>query len=289
MVKTADDILQEQRSENTKAYAKTIQGLQLQISDLEVKLKNIDATFKSTFATKFKEVNGLEEELRKNIARNEDIRIELGVNKRVVELAMFEANKILDKAKQEKEDHVASVEVHVSNTSQERNDIAQRIAACVEREKVVEFTEQRANEIIKCALEKEKELDEKIKELNIAFENMENSVKEQEALAKENQVNFQENQKQKESLNSLKSKCDEDQKGLIVMRNELDSARVSLGKRKLELDASYEDLKQKNIKLDLDVQRLQSKEKDISSQTGKLNELKNNVEALIKIKESKGA
>lgn len=287
--KTPDEILEQQRAEATKAYAETINDLKAQARRLEDKLANLNATLEESFSSKSKELEDLEREARNRISELDSAKAEVAAQKREADSKLQEAAEILNKVKLDKESHSASVESHLNAAEKDRNEIAQRFAACASREDTALQMEQRADLILKSALEKEKEIDEKINDFNSISENLYRNIDEQKAFESKNKAEAEFNKKQKEELEFIKIDYEQKNKDLGIKNEEVESTRASLANRKLEIDEAREDLKQKNIRYSLDMQRLQDKQKDIDSQVGKLNELKNNVEALIKIQESKGA
>lgn len=286
---TQDEILEQQRQENTKAYAAKVHSLQLQANDLENKVSNLKKTLDDAFARKIQDLRELEDELGRRIAYVDNVQAEIAAVKRECLIKKQQADEFLEKTKADMESHFSNVENHFNSVEETKNDLSKRISDCIDKENKAEDLIKEANLRILEAEKKEKECQEKIKQLNSLSENLKQDVENHKIIEAKNKLEIDNIAKQKEEVLSIKAKNDEDYKAVIVTRNELDAARESLAKRKLELDQKEEGLKQKNIKYALDAQRLQDKEKEVSSQIGKLNELKNNVESLMKLQENKGA
>lgn len=289
-IKTPDEILEEQRAEATKEYAKKIHALKLQANDLEDKCKNLNKTLGEAFKEKSMELNQEEERLRLlNISLDES-KAHVAAMRRESDTILSNAHTLFNKATLEYSEHKNNVDNHFNSVETTKADFLIREGKCLERETSCNIKEKLADDIMNAALEKEKEVVEKIEEFNKTFESISTATLEQKSISIKNAGDMEELNIRIEEFEKTKYKYKEDHDGLMVIRNDLDSARVNLSKRKSDLDDKENNLKAEKIKIDLANERLLDKEKDINAQSSRLNELKNNVEILLKKQEeSKGA
>lgn len=288
---TPEEILEQQRAEATKVYADKVRSLQAQANELDAKCKNLKAALDEAFLNRQKELDGLADELRNKLAEVDGKGAEVAALMREVKSKEELTAKNLDEAVAKKKLYDDAVNAQVEAAQQEKDALSRRNDSCLIRETSSELKWQEASDRMAVALEKETDVNARISSLVSLQDEIKRSTQEQQELKLTNQKDLEEISKKLEDIEATKKDYAAKYTELIVLRDEVDGIRASLSQRKTELDTKEFDAKQVGIKNALEAQRNLDKQKDIDYQTGKLNELKNNVESLIKSQEAnnKGA
>ncbi len=280
--KTPDEILEEQRAEATKEYAAKIHSLHLQEIDAEEKLEKINKTIDDASVQRKKELDSLEADLRARIAEADNKSAEISILKRDAEAKLKQADEILAKVKDSETEHQQILDHHLNSVDSTKELLANKSSQIDEREKNSLELEAEAKSRLQEAMNKEKEIEEKADQLVHINQNVNDDIAKQKDSYEKNQAQIEELRSLNAEALILRNKNADDLANLIVVRDSIDAEKKAQINRKLEISEREQELQQKNVKLALDLQRLQSKEQDIATQAGKLNELKNNVESLMK-------
>lgn len=283
-VRTPDEILEEQRAEATKAYASSVSDLQKQVIELEARKKDLKNTLDEAFVNKQKELEEIESHLRSSAEDIDKLRVELATSIREAAVKNKEADDILENAKSERKSHDENLQNHLNSVGQTREDLAQRLANCMQLEEQAKVKNAEADEKLALANKREEEIKIAREELEKSSKILDEKYQKNKELEHKNSAEVEEIENKKSEFINIQQKNESDIRELVVMRDDLDASRTSLAKRKSELDAKEIYIKSEQIKIALGNQRLQEKEKDIASQEGKLNELKNNVDALMQLR-----
>ncbi len=284
-VKTPDEILEEQRADSAKAYADKVSALQLKANDLQHKCDNLQAIIEIAVSNKIQQLNDLELKLRDKFSDAE-------IKEHQAQLLMKEAvsrmelsNKYADQLRADRTHHDEQVRMHVESSTQEKESIERRHAICNEKEEEAEKIVASAHQSVKEALDKSKTAKDLIEQYNGITKQAEEAIARQQEIEKRNVETLKSISNQREELEKLRNELSEKYKVAVDKENEVESNRVILTKRKSDLDERENHLKQMSIKNSLDIKRIQDRQQEIDFNTGKLNELKNNVEALVKAQE----
>lgn len=286
---TPDEVLEQQRTEATKVYAKTVADLQGKANDLDKKCKDLKRTIDDALNSKIKELKEMEEKLTVSLADAEHRKAEAQALMREARDKINEANK-LEKIVQEKHDiHQETIDTYHSSIDFDKEIYTKKNTEILEREQDSILKQRQLEEKESCLLKKEEEINSKIEELNILKEHVDKNIQENKNIKNYNDIEIEKLSKLDIDLKDREEKLFSDRRQFSLELNDFEINRSSLAKRKLELDQKNDWLKNESIKNELAIQKLQAKEKEIQTEYGKLNELKNNVEILMKNKEeSKG-
>ncbi len=287
-IKTPDEILEEQRAERTKEYAANIHSLHLKEMDTQSRIDNLQKTLDDAFANRKKELDTLENDARARIASLDNKSSELSTAKKQADATLKEAEDILAKANSDASAHQRNLDNHLNSVDEIKADLASQYAVLNDEKLKAKALVDEAEVRIKAAIAKESEIETKANQLVHISSNVDEAIKKQKSEQEKLEQIIADLNSKKEELNKASIKNSEELGNLIIIRDSLEAEKKSQINRKLEISEREEELKQKNVKCALDLQRLQDKEKEIAAQAGKLNELKNNVESLMKLQE-KGA
>ncbi len=283
--KTPDEILEEQRAERTREYAANMHSLHLKQDDLEAKIKNLEKTLTEAFANRKEEIDSLENEVRARMADFDNRNSELAAVKKEADAKLKQAEEILNKASLESITHQDNLDNHLKSVDEIKADLASQYVSLNEQKSKISSLNEESEYKLKNSLLKEQEIEEKANQLVHISENINDDIKKQKELYEKNRLQMEELKSLNAQAIILRNKNSEDLANVIIIRDSLDAEKKSQINRKLEISQREEELQQKNVKCALDLQRLQDKEKEINGQMGKLNELKNNVESLMKLQE----
>lgn len=286
--KTPEDILEQQRAEATKKYSQDVSELQDKANSLKATCANMEGIIASAVAYKIKELNDLIDANSKEKIDIENKNNQAQQLLKEASVKMDLANRMFEEATQNKLEHSKNVESHLQAMTEGREAIANRHALCAEREAEAQEKLISADNRISESSKKEESIILLQSELNKIKEEVENKMKQHTELAANNKFNLdrieiinadlqnrEDDLKMKQNvLSGGQSKLEEDRQALVVKKNILDDKDTRL--------------KELSIKNSVEMQRLQDKQKEINFNVGKLNELKNNVDNLMKTQE-KGA
>lgn len=283
---TPDEIIEQQRKDSTKAYADKVSSLVSEIHILETQKEDIQNVLKEAFTNKQKELDEIHADLLNKRQADEAYHLEAVTMLRDAKSKMEESDKGWDSLEQAIKDHEENVSNYNSTVQNSSENFSKREAICLEKEKAIEDRNIDSDNRLVVAVEAEKRAADKILELQTLAVNVNEEIVKNKEIQDKNTLLLDDINNNKSVLVELNKSIDEDRKKVIAERLAVDNDRKSLALRKTDLDLKDDEIRDKNIKYAVDSQRLIDKQKDIDTQIGKLNELKNQVDSLIKIQQT---
>lgn len=280
--KTPDEVLEEQRAEATRIYALNVSDLQKKANELKEKCDDMESTIRASVAKRMSDLEVLGNHLTERTKEAEDKYFEaqdmlrdLNFKKEIIEKELEElnANKI---------EHENNVVSQLNALSAEKDSILLRHDTCGNREEESLAKQKCADEKYDTAINKEQSLNLLIQELDNKRLDIDTRIIQQNELAGNNKSCLDKISSTKEELIAKEKDLIDRESTVDSLRLQVDAERKALANRKVELDKKENDLKQISVKNALDLQRLQDTQRDVDSQLSKLNDLKNNVESLMK-------
>lgn len=281
----SDEILALQRIEATKIYADKVNALQKQAVELENTIKNLQSTIDVAVMSR-------EQELEHLIMKAQTAVYDAEVRENKAKMLLTEALTRSEEAKNvhesvlvSKKSHEEERDVHINNIQIEKEEIAKRLAFVIERESSLKDLIKIADENMAAVIAGEVELKFEEGRIKSLSEQIKLSLTAQKSVENVNRLRAKELEEKEEILVNLQNSNKLEQSGFIEIRDQLDKTRADLIAAKVKIDEKVSSLKALEVKVALDSQRLQEREKDVQSQMAKLNELKNNVDSLLKLQE----
>ncbi len=282
---TPDEILEQQRQEATKVYADKVKDLNEQISVLLFKHNDLESTLNLAFQDKKKELDTLESELKAKIAEADDRDARAKALLRDAQIKSDEAENLYTHAQMKMSDHANTVDKHIASAQERSDDLAARNFVCSQREIDAELKNKEADERIAYAVKKEQDANAAVDNLNIIIGKSQTKIEEQEAIRKSNEAQSAQLETLRMELDGRKNSEIAEKQDFTRQRDDLDKARLKLNQDMSSVESKLELLKEKQVQYELNMQKYQDSIKDLQNREGKLNELKNNVETLMKNKE----
>lgn len=279
------ETIESQRADSTKNYADKVRDLQVQKNDLEAKCNDLQNTINQSVVKKQNELNSLAEDLRNKLSQADTIRNQHQSLLREANDKVLSANKMLSEVVDNKSTHDKDIAMQVDAINKQKEDIANRDNASIERAKEADKIMLSAHEAVTKALDKENSIRSMIEESNALKESVAKEIENQKNIEdRNNKLLCEATLKFKEAI-ELKEKIDIQTKINRDNEEQLNKYRDSLDQRKEELTKKEYELKQIAIKNIADGERLKIRQKDIDFNIGKLNELKNSVDILMEKRE----
>lgn len=286
--KTPDEVLEEQRSEATETYALKVRALTDKYADLQSKCNDMEATVNEAVAQKLKEIETMQTTLKEDIQQAND-------KYTLAQEMLKEATLKLDAANKKQEDvealakeHTYNIDAQLNEMANQKDDLQIRHAVCADREKSAYDKNIEADANISDAVKREEDIQKSLREIESKISELDSMISQNSELVSTNTIVLG-------KINEVTAENAAKDQELRLRENDASSAllgaqeeRKRLSIRKTELDEKEATLKQGGIKYALDMQRLIDKQKEIDTNIGKFNELKNNVESLMKIQDNKG-
>lgn len=286
---TEDEILEQQRKDSTNAYAKRVIEIKNEIDNYEGKLSNLKELFNIEYEKKLDEVKNLENDLRLKLAEADNNNSLIKSCLKEAQIKLDNANALESSLVDKHNDHAENVEIHLSTIDGRKEDIRQRDSISIEKENQANTIMVEANNRLNDAIKKENKIEEEANRLSHILNNVDQDIAIQKDLYNKNSLLLKEIDNNKNELLEIKDKSEKDKKEAVKIRDDVDAFQARLAKRKDELDQTAKDLSAAQIRLDVATQSLKDKEQYIDNQISKLNQLKSDVEILLKQKEAKEA
>lgn len=278
---TKDELIERQRVESLKTFTEKSVAIQKEISGWEEKLKSIKELFSTEYNKKLDEIKSLEEELRQKLHEANDKDALAIAMLKDVQVKMTKAIATEEALKVRESAHAENVESHAENSTKDKDDILNRHAVSMEREDKSRQLLIDADKRMADAIAKEQSISEQAGKL-IAISD---SIAKDIAIHKELQ---NQNETLKAEIVALKIEVDKDaseanalRAEAVKIRDDCDAAQSRLTRIGQEIEKRNADCKAWEIRNQVTDQLLKDRKSALDSQEGRLNELKNNVNALL--------
>ncbi len=185
----------------------------------------------------------------------------------------------------EKDSHYEKINTHCLNMQADKETIAAQKASTLEIEKKAQEKMLLAENKLQESLGKECEIEKKADYLAHIQGNVNDDIKSNKEILDKNIAILEDIKKERESVKSIQNDILAEKIDLANTLKAIQEGSNVLDKKKTEISDSLYDLKNASIKNELNLKNIQSKSQDLDYKIGKLNELKNNIESLMKLQE----
>lgn len=282
------DIQAQQQHDSLLAYNQKATSIQVEIKTLEGKRDILQELLDEAFAKKIAELNTLEDELRRKLeeVNNSRSMISRGLDETLVRLKNIKELEIALEMKHQ--DHQVNLDAHHVAVDELSKDIAQRLAVCIAKEESACNQAQDVEKRLLAVEEKERDIEDKANKLVHIANNINEDIVKQTSLKNDVQGMMDALKTSQEEITVLRNKVSFERSENEQLRSDLDKAFVTLANRKKELDQKEHDLKAYAISLSVSTNQITDRENAIKVEISRLNDLKNNVETLMKQQANKG-
>lgn len=287
-LKEETEALKKQQEDSLNGYAFKVKNLISEINSLETRKSNLKKILDDAFVDRNKQVSALEEKVNANLLEAEKkhalVNKHLEDAKSKLDHSEDLKNSLLDKHNTHdlmKDEELRSLENHKEEMRQRESDLRERDA----KSKGM-FAE--AATRISSAEFREKEIEEKANKLVHISDNVAHDIALQKELNTKNIALLNDINSKKEELNIQKRQAYEHMQESLSMRDDFKELSDGLALKQNNLNEKQNELRANEIRHEVVRQQQDSREQHINQQMGKLNQLKSDVEILLKKKESKG-
>jgi len=273
--------LEKQRAENAQAYASRIQSLQIEVDRLTGDVRDLNKVIAD-------HVKDKQNELDNHIAiangiKTDAIKMKNEANALITQAnaKTEEANKIHEAILIEAQQHEQKIKDHINTVSSAHADIDKRHGQCAEREENAINIMNESNKRIDLALMAENKAQEEVNKISTLQDAIKADIEIQKDLYFKNKQLLDQIKTNKIEVEAIKAKSDFDMAEAIKIRDNVDKAQARIERTSQEIIKRNDECKSREIQIKVTEQTLKDRKAYLDGQEGRLNELRNNVNALL--------
>lgn len=280
-------LIENQRKEYTQDYVNKTISLKNEIMMLQKKKDDIENTLKSAFLEREKELDNLKIKVSEEFKISELNHASTTSILREVNFKIQEYNKNHEELCKSKIEHQNNINSHRILIEETKEVLSKRKSECDYKEELCKNMDVQSKKYLEDAINRDNIISQRMSELDNMKKRVNAEIIINKNILEENKKILENINRSKIEIVDINKSIEIDKRKVFVERQGIENDRKSLSIRKNDLDVKENDIRDKNIKYLVDLQRLIDKQKDLDAQTGKLNELRNQVNSLIEIQQSK--